>query len=63
MKIGRKKLRMGSGEIRTFGSERKRDNFENVARAVKHGWNPKRPLTPRLRSGQAKGTARRRARV
>ncbi|GEM_PF-2657613 len=62
MKIGRKKLRMSSGEIRTFGSESKRDNFEKMARAVKHGWKPKRTLTPRLRFGQAKGTARRRAR-
>lgn len=38
MKIGKRKLKMSSGEIRTFKSEKKRDNFEKVARAVKHGW-------------------------
>lgn len=31
---------MSSGEVRTFGSEKKRDNFEKVARAVKHGFKP-----------------------
>lgn len=41
MKIGAKKLRMSSGEVRTFKSKRKRDNFEKVARAYKHGWRPK----------------------
>lgn len=39
-KIGKKKLKMSSGEVRTFGSEKKRDNFEKVARAVKHGFKP-----------------------
>jgi len=38
MKIGKKALKMSSGEIRHFGSEQKRDNFEKVARAYKHGW-------------------------
>lgn len=38
MKIGKKKLRMSSGEVRTFKSKKKRDNFERVARAYKHGW-------------------------
>ena len=38
MKIGRNKLRMSSGEVRTFRSEKARDNFEKVARAYKHGW-------------------------
>lgn len=38
MKIGKNKLKMSSGEVRTFGSEEKRDNFEKVARAYKHGW-------------------------
>jgi hypothetical protein len=42
MKIGKNKLRMSSGEIRTFGSQKKRDNFERVAEAVKHGWKPKK---------------------
>lgn len=37
MKIGKRKLKMSSGEIRTFKSEKKRDNFEKVARAVKYG--------------------------
>lgn len=40
MKIGKNKLKMSSGEIRTFGSEQKRNNFERVAQAYKHGWRP-----------------------
>lgn len=40
MKIGRNKLKMSSGEIRTFRSESARDNFERVAQAYKHGWRP-----------------------
>lgn len=40
MKVGRNKLRMSSGEVRKFGSQKKRDNFERVAEAVKHGWKP-----------------------
>lgn len=40
MKIGKKKLKMSSGEVREFGSEKKRDRFEKVAQAVKHGWKP-----------------------
>lgn len=42
MKIGKKKLKMSSGKIRTFKSQKKRDDFERVARAIKHGWKPKR---------------------
>ncbi len=40
MRIGRNKLKMSSGEIRTFKSGKARDNFEKVARAVKHGFKP-----------------------
>jgi hypothetical protein len=40
MKIGRKKLKMSSGEVRKFGSEAKRDRFERVAQMVKHGFKP-----------------------
>lgn len=40
MKIGKTKLKMSSGEVRTFKSGAKRDNFERVARAHKHGWRP-----------------------
>ena len=40
MKVGKKKLKMSSGEVRTFKSEKKRDNFERVAKAVKHGFKP-----------------------
>lgn len=40
MKVGKKKLLMSSGEIRTFGSEKKRDNFEKMAEAYKNGWRP-----------------------
>lgn len=41
MKIGKNKLKMSDGSIRSFGSQQKRDNFEKVARAYKHGWKPK----------------------
>lgn len=44
MKIGRNKLKMSSGEVRTFGSEKKRNNFERVAQAYKHGWKPNRKV-------------------
>ena len=42
MKIGKKKLKMSSGEIRKFKSQKARDNFEKYAEAIKHGWVPKR---------------------
>jgi hypothetical protein len=32
---------MSSGEVRQFGSQKKRDNFERVAEAYRHGWRPK----------------------
>jgi hypothetical protein len=38
VEIGKTKLRMSSGEIRTFKSPTARRNFERVAQAVKHGW-------------------------
>lgn len=41
MKIGKKSLKMSSGEIRRFRSEEARNDFERVAKAVKHGWKPK----------------------
>lgn len=40
MKIGKDKLRMSSGEVRKFKSEKARNNFERVAQAYKHGWRP-----------------------
>lgn len=40
MKIGERKLKMSSGEIRIFKSSEARDNFERVAEAYKHGWTP-----------------------
>jgi hypothetical protein len=43
MKIGKKKLRMSSGEVRTFKSKHARSEFERVAKAYKHGWTPKKP--------------------
>jgi hypothetical protein len=59
MKIGRNKLKMSSGEIRTFGSEEKRDNFEKVARAYKHGWKGPSKTEPKdlldWRSKQKRG--------
>lgn len=40
MKVGKKSLKMSSGEIRHFKSEKKRDAFEKVAQAIKHGFKP-----------------------
>jgi hypothetical protein len=41
MKVGKTGLKMSSGEIRHFKSEKARNNFERVAQAYKHGWRPK----------------------
>lgn len=41
MKIGKNKLKMSNGTVKTFKSEKKRNNFERVAQAYKHGWTPK----------------------
>ncbi len=41
MKIGKDKLKMSDGSVKKFESEKKRDNFERVAEAYKHGWKPK----------------------
>ena len=40
MKVGKNKLKMSSGEVRTFKSQKARDEFERVAQAVKHGFKP-----------------------
>ena len=40
MKIGKNKLKMSSGEVKSFKSEKARNNFERVAEAYKHGWRP-----------------------
>jgi len=44
MKLGKDskgwKLKMSSGETRHFKSKQKRENFEHVAQAYKHGWRP-----------------------
>ena len=42
MKVGRNKLKMSSGAIFSFKTEQRRDNFERVAQAYKHGWRPKK---------------------
>ena len=48
MKIGAKKLKMSSGEIRTFKDPAARARFEKVAQAVKHGFIPtKRKKQPK----------------
>ena len=36
-KIGKKALRMSSGEIRHFKTKKGRDDFERIAKAVKYG--------------------------
>lgn len=40
-KVGDKGLKMSSGKVKHFASKQKRDNFERVAQAYKHGWRPK----------------------
>lgn len=40
MKIGKDKLKMSDGSVKTFKSQKARDDFERVAEAVKHGWKP-----------------------
>ncbi len=40
MKIGKRKLKMSSGEIRTFKSQKARSAFERYVQALKHGWKP-----------------------
>jgi hypothetical protein len=40
MKIGKNKLKMSDGTVRTFKSQKARDSFEKVAQAVKHGFKP-----------------------
>lgn len=47
MRIGKNKLKMTSGEVRTFKSEKARDNFERVAEAVKHNPTFKAKLAKR----------------
>jgi len=39
-KVGKKSLRMSDGTIRDFRSTKARDDFERVAKAVKHGFVP-----------------------
>lgn len=41
MKVGKTGLKMSSGKVKHFASAKKRDNFERVAEAYKHGWRPK----------------------
>lgn len=41
MKIGKNKLKMSSGKVKKFKSEKARDNYEKYARAIKHGWKGK----------------------
>jgi len=41
-KIGKLKLKLRSGKIIKFKSEKSRDNYERVANAVRHGWKPKK---------------------
>jgi len=42
MKIGKKKLKMSNGSVRSFKSQGARDRFEKMAQAIKHGWKPKK---------------------
>lgn len=40
MKVGKTGLRGSDGKIKHFKSQKARDNYEKVARAVKHGFKP-----------------------
>jgi hypothetical protein len=40
MKVGKKSLKLSSGKIVHFKSEKKREDYEKVAKAIKHGWKP-----------------------
>ncbi len=40
MKLPHDKLKLSSGKIVKFASAKKRENFERVAEAYKHGWRP-----------------------
>lgn len=42
MKLSGNRLKLSSGKIVKFASATKRANFERVAKAVKHGWIPKK---------------------
>ncbi len=42
MKIGKRKLRLSSGKIVTFKSSRARANWEHMAKAIKHGFKPRK---------------------
>jgi len=42
VKVGKTKLRMSSGKVRKFKSQKARDDFERTAQAYKHGWKPGR---------------------
>lgn len=39
-KIGKTKLKMSSGEVRSFKSEKARNDYERIAQAIKHGCKP-----------------------
>jgi len=41
VKLPGNRIRKSSGKVLHFKSKRKRDNWERVAQAYKHGWRPK----------------------
>ena len=42
MRIGKRKLKMSSGEIREFKSTAARERFEKYVQALKHDWKPRK---------------------
>lgn len=46
---------MSSGEVRAFKSEKARANFERVAQAYKHGWEPLKNKRKRVIGKRRKG--------
>ena len=49
VKLSNNRLRMSDGSIRKFKSSKARSDFERVAQAVKHDWEPKGRKTGRKR--------------
>ena len=57
MKIGSTGLKMSDGTLKNFASAQKRNSFERVAQAVKHGWKPEKKKNPNPYQEAANRTA------
>lgn len=41
MKIGKLKIKLSNGDIRTFNTVKDMKKYEKYAKALRHGWKPK----------------------